>query len=246
MAAIERMARTENFRRIGAVIFIAGNMLRTLTLVALGSTVVAVLPLQAFAESSYLAPGGEAKGYPYTYENTFPKGTGDFPSQDQVGGEVFAPGPGPGDKFPIDITVYDLNDKPVPLNKFLNQPLVLACFYLSAPSSIEGVVNLQKVVAGLKGKYNVIALNIQETVGVLAANELLMPWQNSTGRSLRATLGKQIQLPVYYLNNSQYDPKGFTNTLRLRDLPTVYVLNTDGTIKKVYSSEHTRWSRADF
>lgn len=219
------------------------------SVVTVGAAGLALARAPGVLADTYLStPGNGSQPYPYGYVNTFPKGVGTYPTSEEVGGDVFALGPQAGNAFPTDITLYDENDHEVPLKNLMNKPLVIACVLIAAPRVMKALEGFQKVAPALRERgYNVIALNVSDVYGVLLKTEAKLGYQVSTGRTIKATAPQyKIKLPFYYVNNDQYDPKGFTNRLRLRDLPTVYVLDKGGTIKKVFGSNHTHWSPKDF
>ena len=96
------------FRPQGSVVL--RNACAVLAL-SVAATLAGAGSLRAASDVYLSAPKNDA-AHPYVYHNTFPDGVGDFVSSKEVGGDVFAPGPQSGDKFPLDIKIQDENNQP--------------------------------------------------------------------------------------------------------------------------------------
>lgn len=194
--------------------------------------------------SNYLSAPGASPRYPYTYRNSFPANVGDFPARTQVGGDVFAHGLKPGDKFPADITVLDEKNAKHSLAEFIGRkPLIVVLTLISAPEVMRKVATFQKFVErNNRIGANVIVIHVGQFGSVLQPNT---PMAN-TGRTVRYVAQEyRITLPFYWVNNDIYSPNGLTNRLRVRDLPTIFLVGDSGRVVRVFGSSHTRWSSRD-
>ncbi|WP_298357136.1 hypothetical protein [Rhodoblastus sp.] len=191
----------------------------------------------------YLSAPGNDKANPYVYHNTFPAGVGDFVSSAEVGGDVFAPGLKAGDTFPLDIKIQDQNDQGHALSSFTEKgPLVLVLALVTAPRVMQQVAAFQNFIKSSGSDAQVVVVNVGQFGAALQPKS---PAADS-GRTVRVAAQEYgITLPLYWVHNDIYSANGFTNRLRARDLPTVYVIGKDGKIQHVYGSVHTKWASGD-
>jgi hypothetical protein len=168
---------------------------------------------------------------------------GIFPSADQVGGEVFPAGLKPGDAFPVDIGVYDEDAKKVDFGSVIKGKKTLVTFFISAaPASVAELGKINAIAEKTKGT-QVVFLNA-DTVGVA-----LMGGPGAaiaeTGRTLSVIKREsKINTPMFVAPNDALDPKGLSNRLGFRGLPTSYLVSADGKVEKVFVGQHA-WQPGD-
>ncbi len=179
----------------------------------------------------------------YVYHNAFPAGVGNFVSTAEVGGDVFAPGLKVGDKFPLDIKIRDENNQEHALSSFTEKgPLVLVLALVSAPKVMAQVGEFQNFIKSSGGDAQVVVVNVGQFGSVLQPKS---PMADS-GRTVKLAARQYgITLPFYWVHNDIYSADGFTNRLRARDLPTVYIIGQDGKIMREFGSAHTKWASGD-
>lgn len=168
---------------------------------------------------------------------------GIFPTADQVGGQVFTEPLKPGTEFPTDFPVYDSSGKPVDLGKMIHgKKTVLAFFISAAPVSVAEVRKLQDFIK--KNAPHVQQLNLNaDTVGVALEGGPAKAIA-ATARTLKVIEHEQGIKNLYIAPNDALDPKGLSNRLGFRGLPTVFVLNANGTVQKVFVGPHN-WTKQD-
>ncbi len=219
--------------------------LKTLAVAAVAAA-CAGMAASAVAADTYLAPSTSSdNASAYKYHNTFPAGVGDFATSKEVGGDVFAKGLKPGDKFPLDVTVFDENNKPHKLSELVHpgKPLILAMAFISAPAVMKDLAQFQKAVKAESPGSDVILVNVSQFGSALQPGTIMA----NTGRTIKV-VGKDygLTLPFYWVHNDIYAADGFTNRLRVRDLPTYFVVNGKGKIVRIFGSDHKQWKAADF
>lgn len=168
---------------------------------------------------------------------------GIFPTADQVGGQVYTEPLKPGTMFPTDFPVYDESGNPADLAKMIHGKKTVVAFFISAaPASINEIKKLQDFIK--KNAPHVQQLNLNaDTVGVVL--------QGGPGKAIAATARtlKVIEREhgvknLYVAPNDALDPNGLSNRLGFRGLPTVFVLNENGTVQKVFVGPHN-WTKQD-
>ncbi|HET9132185.1 MAG TPA: hypothetical protein VFO86_14615 [Terriglobia bacterium] len=222
-----------------------GKMAGKTSLVLLSSVIASLVvgvPSKAASDVYLSAPKADA-AHPYVYHNTFPKGVGDFVSSKEVGGDVFAPGLQVGDKFPLEIKIQDENNHEHTLASFAEKgPIILMLALVSAPEVMDQVAEFQKFVKASKPKAQIIIVNVGQFGSSLQPKTPMA----DNGRTIKVAAKEYgLTLPFYWVDNDIYSPTGFTNLLRARDLPTVYVIGKDGKIIREFRSAHTKWAPND-
>lgn len=169
---------------------------------------------------------------------------GVFPSADQVGGQVYTEPLGVGSKFPTDFDVFDAQGKRVDLAKLVaGKRTVLAFFISAAPVSVHELRNLQNYIGASDKKVQVLNLNA-DTVGTAL--------EGGPAKAIAAT-ARTIQLiqreqgltnPIFIAPNDALSPLGLSNRLGFRGLPTIFVLNAQGVVEKVFVGPQ-QWKRGD-
>jgi hypothetical protein len=211
-------------------------------LLGLVATLTAWVPSRAASDVYLSAPKNDA-AHPYVYHNTFPEGVGDFVSSKEVGGDVFAPGLQVGDKFPLEIKIQDENNKEHTLASFAEKgPIILMLALVSAPEVMDRVTEFQKFVKASKPEGQIIIVNVGQFGSSLQPKTPMA----DNGRTIKIAAKEYgVTLPFYWVDNDIYSPTGFTNLLRARDLPTVYVIGKDSKIIREFRSAHTKWAPND-
>lgn len=212
----------------------------------IGATLAGFIFLgQALAQGAQPSTSADSGKYPYTYHNSFKKGVGDFVATDEVGGDVFAPSIKPGDSFPVDVTIYDEKNQPHKIREFLqkDRSLILVLAFISAPRVMDQIIQFQKAEQASGTESSVVVVNVSQFGSSLQPNTPMA----DTGRTIDITAKEYgLTLPFYWVHNDIYSADGFTNKLRVRDLPTYIVINGNGKVAKVFGSDHTQWSAGDF
>jgi hypothetical protein len=169
---------------------------------------------------------------------------GVFPSAEQVGGQVYVEPIKVGSKFPTDFDVFDAKGDRVDLGKLVaGKKTVLAFFISAAPASVNELRNLQNFVAASSGQIQVLNVNA-DTVGTAL--------EGGPTKAIAAT-AKTVQLiqheqgltnPMLVAPNDALSPTGLSNRLGFRGLPTIFVLNAQGMVEKVFVGPQ-QWKRGD-
>jgi hypothetical protein len=221
----------------------SGNLRKVSTALALGLATLAAGAGARAASDVYLSAPKTDAAHPYVYHNSFPDGVGDFVSSKEVGGDVFAPGLQAGDKFPLDIKIQDENNQEHTLSSFTEKgPLILMLALVSAPEVMGRVAEFQKFVKSNQPRAQVVVVNVGQFGSSLQPKTPMA----DNGRTVKvAAKDYGVTLPFYWVENDIYSPTGFTNLLRARDLPSVYVIGKDGKIIREFRSAHTKWADGD-
>jgi hypothetical protein len=107
---------------------------------------------------------------------------------------------------------------------------------------MQRVVEFQSFVKSSKAEPQIIVVNVGQFGSSLQPKTPMA----DNGRTVKVAAKEYgITLPFYWVENDIYSAKGFTNLLRARDLPTVYVIGKDGKIVREFRSAHTKWGAED-
>lgn len=214
-----------------------------LTILTIGLVGVLAGTSARAASDVYLSAPKNDSAHPYVYRNTFPEGVGDFVSSREVGGDVFAAGLQPGDKFPLEIKIHDENNQEHALSSFAEKgSFVLVLALVSAPEVMQQVADFQSFLKSSKAQTNVVVVNVGQFGSALQPKTPMA----DNGRTVKVAAQQYgITLPFYWVENDIYSADGFTNRLRARDLPTVYVIGKDGKIVREFRSAHKQWASED-
>lgn len=168
---------------------------------------------------------------------------GIFPSADQVGGQVYTTPVKPGTPFPTDIEVFDLDGKRVELSKLVGgKKTAIAFFITAAPASVDGLKKLQDFAQAHAPGVQVLGLNA-DTVGVALKGGPDKAVE-ATAKTLRIYQQERKLKNLFVAPNDALDPKGLSNRLGFRGLPTIFVLKPDGVIEKVFVGPQD-WKKGD-
>jgi len=166
---------------------------------------------------------------------------GIFPTADQVGGEVYPKGIQAGDSFPTDWEIYDENGNKQDAGKLIKGKRTVLAFFISSVSvSVDELKKLQAASAAGGSDAQLLFVNADLVgTGLLGGDRI-----KETARTVRVVKRDQgINLPIYVAPNDALDPKGLSNKLGFRGLPTVYVIGADGKVENVYVGPQD-WSKA--
>lgn len=212
-------------------------------LILAATALLAVESPSSAASDVYLSAPKNDAAHPYVYHNTFPDGVGDFVSSKEVGGDVFAPGLQVGDKFPIEVKIQDENNKEHTIASFTEKgPIILVLALVSAPEVMDQVAEFQKFVKANKPQGQIILVNVGQFGSSLQPKTPM----SDNGRTIKVAAKEYgLTLPFYWVDNDIYSPTGFTNLLRARDLPAVYVIGKDSKIIREFKSAHKKWAPND-
>lgn len=169
---------------------------------------------------------------------------GVFPSADQVGGQVYVEPIKIGSAFPTDIEVYDASGQRADFGKLIKGKKTLVAFFISAaPVSVSELKKLQDFQSHNAPSVQILNLNA-DTVGVAL--------EGGPGKAIAAT-SKTLNLirkengltnPMYVAPNDALDPKGLSNRLGFRGLPTIFLLSAGGTVEKIFVGPQ-QWKKGD-
>lgn len=166
---------------------------------------------------------------------------GNFPTADQVGGEVFPKGLQVGDTFPTDWTIYDDQGRKVDLGKLIKGKRSILAFFISAvPVSVDELKKLEKA----KAKSNDAQLLFVNTDLVGGKLQGVDPIEE-TARTVRVIQQeKDIKHSMFVAPNDALSEHGLSNLLGFRGLPTVYVVDDKGKVENVYIGPQN-WSKTN-
>lgn len=166
---------------------------------------------------------------------------GIFPTADQVGGEVYPKGIQAGDSFPTDWEIYDENGNKLDAGKLIKGKRTVLAFFISSVSvSVDELKKLQAASAAGGSDAQLLFVNADLVGTALLGGDRI----KETARTVRVVKRDQgINLPIYVAPNDALDPKGLSNKLGFRGLPTVYVIGADGKVENVYVGPQD-WSKA--
>lgn len=159
---------------------------------------------------------------------------GIFPTADQVGGEVFPKGMQEGDSFPTDWEMYDDQGNKVDVGELISGKRSVLAFFISAvPVSVDELKKLQEASGNTDKDAQLLFINA-DTVGTALTG--------GADRKLRETIHtidvikreEGIKEPMFVAPNDALSPTGLSNKLGFRGLPTVFVVDADGKVEKVY------------
>jgi len=166
---------------------------------------------------------------------------GIFPTADQVGGEVYPKGLQAGDTFPTDWEIYDENGNKADVAKLIDGKRTVLAFFISSVSvSVDELKKLQAAKDTGSSDAQLLFVNADLVgTGLLGGDRV-----KETARTVRVVKRDEgISLPMYVAPNDALDPKGLSNKLGFRGLPTVYVIGADGKVENVYVGPQD-WSKA--
>lgn len=166
---------------------------------------------------------------------------GIFPTADQVGGEVYPKGVQAGDTFPTDWDIYDENGKKANVSQLIKGKRTVVAFFISSVSvSVDELKKLQTAKDASNSGTQLLFVNADQVGGKLLGVDPIQ----ETARTVRVVKREEgIKLPMYVAPNDALDPKGLSNKLGFRGLPTVYVIGADGKVENVYVGPQD-WSKA--
>ncbi|WP_195759913.1 hypothetical protein [Paracoccus sp. S-4012] len=167
---------------------------------------------------------------------------GSFPTADQVGGEVFPAGLQPGDEFPMDVRLYDLDGKEVTLGDVAAGKRTLLTFFISAAP--VSVAELSKIEDFADGKdINLVFANSDVVgTGLLGGSDAQIPETVRTVNIIKVE--EQLDTPMYVAPNNVFIPEGLSNRLGFRGLPTSYVIDDGGRVVATYVGPR-EWTEGD-
>ncbi len=169
---------------------------------------------------------------------------GVFPSAEQVGGQVYVDPIKVGTKFPTDIELYDSSGSKANLGKLLSGKRTVIAFFISAaPVSVAELRKLQDFVSKSAPGVQILNLNA-DTVGTAL--------EGGAGKAISATVKtlevikreNGISTPLFVAPNDALSPTGLSNRIGFRGLPTIFVLNTQGVVEKIFVGPQ-RWKQGD-
>lgn len=168
---------------------------------------------------------------------------GIFPTADQVGGEVFPKGLQVGEVFPTDWDMYGEDGKKVDVaTKLKGKRSVVAFFITGVPISVKELKKIQAAGANSKQPTQMLFVNA-DTVGTA----LLGGPNKQLGETIRTVnvikREEGLQLPMYVAPNDALSPKGLSNRIGFRGLPTVFVIDAHGKVEKIYVGPQD-WNRS--
>lgn len=168
---------------------------------------------------------------------------GIFPTADQVGGQVYPKGFQAGDRFPTDIAMFDAKGQKVDVAKLIQGKKTVIAFFISAvPASVLELKKLQDFAAKHAAGVQVMNVNA-DTVGV-ALLKGQKPIDSTVATVNMIAREQKLTNPMYVAPNDALDPNGLSNKLGFRGLPTIFVIDAQGTIAKVLVGPQD-WKQGD-
>ncbi|WP_147296757.1 TlpA family protein disulfide reductase [Paracoccus thiocyanatus] len=167
---------------------------------------------------------------------------GSFPAAEEVGGEVFPAGLQPGDEFPMDVQLFDLEGKELTLGDIASgKPTLLTFFISAAPASVAELSNIEKFAAGKD--INIVFAN-SDSVGtaLLGGPEAQIPETVRTVNIIKAE--EKLNTPMYVAPNNVFTPEGLSNRLGFRGLPTSYLIDAEGKVVRSFVGQRD-WMDGD-
>ncbi|MDN5938182.1 MAG: peroxiredoxin family protein, partial [Salinisphaera sp.] len=163
-----------------------------------------------------------------------------FPTAAQIGGEVFPDRMEAGDPFPTDWALYDESGEKVDVAALIDgKRTVFAFFTTAVPMSVHQVEALDSFVSRSGDDTQVLLINA-DTVGTALLGE---PKLEATIRTVNTIKREQdVKAPMYVAPNDALSPTGLSNTLHFRSLPSVFVVDPQGKVERVYVGRHD-WSK---
>lgn len=156
---------------------------------------------------------------------------GNFPTADEVGGEVFPKGVKAGDIFPTDWDIFDDQGKKTDVGKLIAGKRTILAFFISAvPVSVEELKKLEKVHGGSR-KTQLLFVNTDLVgTGLLGGNRV-----EETAHTVRVIQREEnLKNRMFVAPNDALSPIGLSNKLGFRGLPTVYIVDAKGRVESVY------------
>ena len=169
---------------------------------------------------------------------------GIFPTADQVGGEVYQAPLKIGSNLPTDFDAYDSQAKKVDFGSVIKGKRSMVVFFISAvPVSVNELKRIEEFVDKNAAKVNLVFVNA-DTVGVLLEGgpQKAIGSTASTVRLIAKEHG--LKRPMYVAPNDALSPKGLSNRLAFRGLPTSYLVNDKGAIEKIFVGPQ-QWKKGD-
>jgi hypothetical protein len=169
---------------------------------------------------------------------------GIFPTADQVGGEVYQAPLKIGSNLPTDFDAYDSQAKKVDFGSVIKGKRSMVVFFISAvPVSVNELKRIEAFVDKNAAKVNLVFVNA-DTVGVLLEGgpQKAIGSTASTVRLIAKEHG--LKRPMYVAPNDALSPKGLSNRLAFRGLPTSYLVNDKGAIEKIFVGPQ-QWKKGD-
>ncbi len=158
---------------------------------------------------------------------------GQFPTADQVGGEVYIDPVGVGKKLPLDFDTYDLNGNKIDLAKQVAGKRTLVVFFISAvPVAVHELPKIENFAAS-KGVN--LALVNADTVGtaLMGGPKAAIPNTVKTMHMIKKE-EKLRTTQLFVAPNDALSADGVSNRLGFRGLPTSFLINSSGVVEKVF------------
>jgi hypothetical protein len=167
-----------------------------------------------------------------------------FPNAAQVGGQVYIDPVAPGNKLPTDFETYGLDGQKIDFGTVVAGKRSLVVFFISAvPVSVNELKKIEKFVDAQGHKLNLVFVNA-DTVGSFLEGgpKAAIPHTVRTMTLIKKEQG--LSGALYVAPNDVLSSEGLSTRLGIRGLPTSFLLNTDGTVEKVFVGPQN-WKRGD-
>lgn len=170
---------------------------------------------------------------------------GEFPTADQVGGQVYVEPVGVGKKLPLDFEAYDMNGAKIDLAKAIQGKRSMVVFFISAvPVSVNELVKIENFSRKHGRGINLVFVNA-DTVGSALQGGPKMAVPNTVKTMHVIKKEQKLQATqMYVAPNDALSPSGVSNRLGFRGLPTSFVVGKDGVIEKVFVGPQN-WKNGD-
>lgn len=160
---------------------------------------------------------------------------GNFPTAEEVGGQVYIDPVTVGKKLPLDFEAYDMNGAKVDLDEVVKGKRSMVVFFISAvPVSVEELVKIENFARSHGEGINLVFVNA-DTVGAALQGgpKMAVPNTVKTMHVIKKEQKLQSQ-QLYVAPNDALSPTGVSNRLGFRGLPTSFVIDKNGVIEKVF------------
>lgn len=170
---------------------------------------------------------------------------GNFPTADQVGGQVYIEPIAVGQKLPTDFEAYDMNGRSIDLGSVVQGKRSLVVFFISAvPVSVDELKIIEDFTQQHGDGVNLIMVNA-DTVGNALMGGAKTVISNSVKTLHFVKKDKGIRnTKIYLAPNDALSADAVSTRLGIRGLPTSFLLDEKGVVQKVWVGPQT-WQKGD-
>lgn len=170
---------------------------------------------------------------------------GNFPTADQVGGQVYIDPIGMGQKLPTDFEAYDLNGQRIDLGSVVQGKRSLVVFFISAvPVSVAELSAIEDFTQKYGKGVNLVMVNA-DTVGtaLMGGPKAVIPNSVKTLHYIKKE-NRLKTTKIYLAPNDALSADAVSTRLGIRGLPTSFLLDEKGVVQKVWVGPQ-KWQIGD-